>query len=79
MNDLKPCPLCGGKARYVELTGRYAVECTRHCAATRIMGDKKKVAECGTGGQGDGVLPASGGCSREVVASHGGEPGKRGW
>ena len=28
---------------------------------------------------GAGRLPAGGGCSREVVASHGGEPGKRGW
>lgn len=42
---LKPCPFCGAPAQYKELGGRWAVECTRHCAATRIMADKKKVSE----------------------------------
>lgn len=42
---LKPCPFCGAPAQYKELGGRWAVECTRHCVATRIMADKKKVSE----------------------------------
>lgn len=45
MFDLKSCPFCGASAQYKELSRRWAVECTRHCAATRIMADKEKAAE----------------------------------
>ena len=42
---LEPCPFCGAQAQVVELTGRYAVECTRHCVATRIFKEKEKPIE----------------------------------
>lgn len=43
--EIKPCPFCGAPAQVVELTGRYAVECTKHCAATRIFKEKEKPIE----------------------------------
>lgn len=45
MAELRPCPFCGAAAQFKELSGRWAVECTRKCAATRIVADKKNAAE----------------------------------
>lgn len=43
--ELKPCPFCGAPAQIKELGGRYAVECTRHCAGTRIFATKDEPTE----------------------------------
>ena len=43
--EIKPCPFCGAPAQIVELSGRYAVECTKHCASTRIFKDKETPTE----------------------------------
>lgn len=41
--ELKPCPFCGAPAQIKELSGRWAVECTKHCAGTRIFVDACQV------------------------------------
>ena len=45
MAELKLCPCCGAPAQFKELNGRWTVECTGKCIATRIVGDKEKAAE----------------------------------
>ena len=45
MQKLKPCPFCGAPAQIKELSGRYAVECTKTCVGTRIVVDKDKAIE----------------------------------
>lgn len=42
---LKPCPFCGAPAQLKEISDRWAVECTKHCAGTRIFNDKQKPIE----------------------------------
>lgn len=43
--ELKPCPFCGEEAKLKEIAGRYAIECSKHCAGTVIKNDKSKVIE----------------------------------
>lgn len=43
--NLKPCHFCGAPAQLKEISGRWAVECTKHCAGTRIFNDKDKPIE----------------------------------
>ena len=45
MEELKPCPFCGASAQITQLSGRYAVECTKKCVGTRIFSDKNKAIE----------------------------------
>ena len=45
MSKLNPCPFCGAQAQLKEISGRWAVECTNHCAGTRIFNDKEKPIE----------------------------------
>lgn len=45
MSGLKPCPFCGAPAQLKEISGRWAVECTKHCAGTRIFNDKRRPIE----------------------------------
>lgn len=42
---IKPCPFCGAPAEIKQLSGRYAVECTKKCVGTRIFSDKSKPVE----------------------------------
>lgn len=42
---LRECPFCGAPAQLKQLSGRWAVECTKHCAGTRIFNDKQKPIE----------------------------------
>ena len=42
---MEPCPFCGAPAQLKEISGRWAVECTKHCAGTRIFNDKDKPIE----------------------------------
>lgn len=37
-----PCPFCGGEATVKEISGRYSVTCTKHCAGTRIFKSKRE-------------------------------------
>ena len=45
MDELRLCPFCGAPAQFKELSGRWMVECTRKCIATRIVVDREKAAE----------------------------------
>lgn len=45
LERLKPCPFCGADALIKRLSGRYAIECTRHCVGTRILPNREQVIE----------------------------------
>ena len=42
MDKLKPCPFCGGEAVLKQISDRWTVHCSQHCAGTRIFNDKQK-------------------------------------
>lgn len=45
MAEIKPCPFCDAQAQLRQISSRWAVECVRHCAATRLFADKQKPIE----------------------------------
>jgi Lar family restriction alleviation protein len=45
MDKLKPCPFCGGEAVLKQISDRWTVHCSQHCAGTRIFNDKQKAID----------------------------------